>query len=99
MTTRRDLTGGVVEDPEVFAERTNRSIIKLMKIMSITRTTETLMARMTLTTERKGPYEIEIDEPTVRAMVKVFDDFRAEHPDGKAPPPPPRFGEEPEEEA
>jgi hypothetical protein len=48
---------------------------------------------MTLTTERKGPVEIEIDEPTVRAMAKVFDDFRAEHPDAEAPPPPPRFGD------
>lgn len=82
-----------MEDPEVFAERTTRSVVKLMKIVSIARTPETLLARMTLTTERKGPVEIEIDEPTVRAMAKVFDDFRAEHPDAEAPPPPPRFGD------
>ena len=94
MPRKAQLTNGVVEDIEVFAERTQRDVTKMMKVISITRTPQTLMARMSLTTQ-KDVFELEVDEPTVRAMIKVFDDFHAEHPDGKAPAPPPPFGQKP----
>jgi hypothetical protein len=85
-----ELKDGTVANPKVYSERTETTVVKLLRVISILRTPKTLMARMALNT-RAGLYALEIDEPTVRAMVKVFDDFHAEHPDGKAPPPPPRW--------
>jgi len=90
MSKKAQLINGAVEEPEVFAERTQREVTKMMKVVSITRTPQTLMARMFLTTQ-KDTFELEIDEPTVRAMIRVFDDFHADHPEGKAPPAPPSF--------
>jgi hypothetical protein len=83
-----ELLEGTVEKAAVYAERTDREVVRLMKVVSVTRTPQTLISRMSLQT-KAGMYALEIDEPTVRAMARVFDDFHAQHPGGKAPPPPP----------
>lgn len=83
-----ELLNGVVESAGVFKEMTDREIIKVVKLISITRTPDTLIAQINLLTGGTLR-DIAIDEPTVRALVKVFDDFHAKHPDGKAPPAPP----------
>lgn len=85
---KRELLEGAVSKSKVYAERVDKDTIKLLRVVSVTRTPKTLTARMALET-KSALFALEIDEPTVRAMVKVFDDFRREHPDGKAPPPPP----------
>lgn len=85
---KKELLEGVVDGAKVYAERTDKDTVKLLRVVSVTRTPKTLIARMALET-KAALYALEIDEPTVRAMAKVFDDFRVEHPDGKAPPSPP----------
>lgn len=87
---KKELLNGVVEDAKVYAERTDKDTVKLLRVVSVTRTPNTLIARMALDT-KAALYALEIDEPTVMAMAKVFTDFRKDHPDGKAAkPPPPR---------
>jgi hypothetical protein len=83
----KELLGGTVESAKVYAERTDREVTKMMKVIAITRTPQTLIARCHLDT-KAHLYALEIDEPTVRALAKMFDDFRAKHPEGKAPPSP-----------
>ncbi len=85
---KKELLGGAVEDSKVYAERTLKDVVKLLRVVSVTRTPESLIGRIALQT-RAAFYALEIDEVTARAIVKVFDDFRREHPDGKAPPAPP----------
>jgi hypothetical protein len=87
---KKELIGGAVESAQVFAERTDREIVKLLRVISVMRTPKTLIGRMALQT-KAALYALEIDEPTVMAMAKVFTDFRKEHPDGKAPPSPPAW--------
>ncbi len=87
---KKELLNGTVEKAKVYAERTDKDVVKLLRVVSVTRSPKTLIARMALDT-KAALYALEIDEPTVMAMAKVFTDFRKEHPDGKAPkPPPPR---------
>jgi hypothetical protein len=89
-TVKKELVDGVVDSAKVYAERVDKNVMKLLRVVAIERTPKTLIARIGLET-RAAFYAMEIDEPTVRALIKVFDDFRAAHPDGKAPPPPPRW--------
>ena len=89
-TIKKEILEGVVQKAAVYAERTDREIIKLLRVISVVRTPDTLIGRMAVQT-KAALYALEIDEPTVMAMAKVFQDFRAAHPNGKAPrPPPPR---------
>jgi hypothetical protein len=83
---QKQLVDGIVEDAEVFAERTQGDVTRIMRVISMTRTARTLIARVTLQT-KAALYALEVDEPTVRALVKVFDDFRSSG--QTAPPPPP----------
>ncbi len=85
MSKEKQLTEGVVGEARVFAERVKQDVTKIMKVVSIARTARTLIMRAELQTKHTT-YALEIDEATVRAMVKVFDDFRAS---GQAAPPPP----------
>ena len=85
---KKELAQGAVDHSKVYAERTDKDVVKLLRIVEVVRTPKTLIGRMALQT-KAALYALEIDEPTARAIVKVFDDFRAEHPDGKAPPSPP----------
>ncbi len=85
---KKELLEGAVDSAKVYAERTDKDVVKLLRVVSVTRTPHTLIGRMALQT-RAALYALEIDEPTVMAMAKVFTDFRKEHPDGKAPPSPP----------
>lgn len=85
---KRELLGGAVDSAKVYAEKTDKDIVKLLRVVEVIRTPKTLIGRLALQT-KAALYALEIDEPTARAVVKVFDDFRREHPDGKAPPPPP----------
>lgn len=82
------LLDGEVESAGVYAEMTDREIIKIVKLVSITRTPDTLIAQINLNVGGKVR-DIAIDEPTVLALKGVFDDFRRKHPDGKAPKAPP----------
>ena len=84
---KKELLGGAVASAKVYAERVDKDTVKLLRTVSVTRTPKTLIARMALET-KSALYALEIDEPTVNAMKKVFEDFRKDHPDGKAPPSP-----------
>ena len=88
MPVKDELLNGVVESSGVYREFTDREITKLFKVVSVIRTPDTLIAQINLKT---GDVlrDIAIDEPTVRALAKVFEDFRRDHPTGKAPVPPP----------
>jgi hypothetical protein len=81
---KKEMVGGAVGEAQVYAERVQRETFKLLRVVSVTRTPSTLIAQMAVET-KAALFALEIDEPTVRAMCKVFDDFRKEHPDGKAP--------------
>jgi len=70
------LIGGTVEASEVLPDSTDKTVTKVMKTRTITRTPGGRIARLDLQT-LKGFIELEIDEPTARAIVKVFDDAPA----------------------
>jgi hypothetical protein len=70
------LVEGEVVGSEVVADTAPRSITKLMKVVSISRGPGGRIARIDMNL-KAGPIELEIDEPTARAIVKVFDDDTA----------------------
>lgn len=90
---KKELLGGAVDRAKVFAERTDKDEVKLLRLISVTRKPDGLIGRVALQT-KAALYALEIDEATVNALAKVFSDFRKEHPDGKAPPAPPRWDPE-----
>lgn len=72
-----DFLDGKVTYAEVMPDPTKKSMTKLMKVISITRQPGGRIAHIGFDLQ-KGPVELEIDEPTARAIVKLFDDTPAE---------------------
>lgn len=70
---RESFVGAELVESTVEPDPTTRSKTKLMKVVSITRTPGGRIARVDFNL-KKGPVELEIDEPTARAIVKIFDD-------------------------
>jgi hypothetical protein len=85
---KAELFEGVVDSAGVYADPTIREITKVMKMISMTRSPKSLIAQINLKSNG-ALLDLAIDEQTAMALAKVFTDFRAEHPDGKAPPHPP----------
>jgi hypothetical protein len=86
---------GSIEYASVIPDPTDREKTKMVKVISVTRKPGGRVARfgLKLTKPKPREIEIEIDEPTARAIVKVFDDA----PDN--PPPGPTMAQEWEAEA
>jgi hypothetical protein len=76
---RESFVGAEFVGAEVLPDPTTQTKTKLMKIVSITRTPGGRIARVDFNL-KAGPIELEIDEPTARAIVKVFDDDSAKKP-------------------
>ena len=77
---------GEIDYAEVERDPTEKTVTKLMKVVSITRTPGGRIARIGFTLKKPKPrdIELEIDEPTARAIAKVFDDAPAEDKPAKA---------------
>jgi len=71
-----DFLEGKIDYASVIPDPTDREKTKLMKVVSITRKPGGRVARIgfSLTYPKKRDIELEIDEPTARAIVKIFDD-------------------------
>lgn len=67
------LLNGKVESAIVEPEPTKKVVVRLMKVISITRTPEGRVAHIQLSMP-KMDVGIHIDEGTARAIAKVFDD-------------------------
>lgn len=80
-----DFLDGQVTYSEVEVDPTEKTVTKLMKVISITRAPGGLVARLGFNLKRPKPREVEleIDESTARAIVKVFDDAKATSPSKK----------------
>lgn len=65
-----------IDYAEVVRDFTDREKTKLMKVISITRKPGGRVVRVgfKLTRPKKRDVELEIDEPTVRALAKLFDE-------------------------
>lgn len=70
---RESFVGAEVVGSTVEPDPTAQTKTKLMKVVSITRTPGGRVARVDFNL-KAGPIELEIDEPTARAIVKIFDD-------------------------
>jgi hypothetical protein len=90
---KKELVGGAVESSEVFAERTDRDITKLLRVVSVIRTPKSLIARIALQT-KAALYALEIDEPTAIAVANVFKDHRAKLGANVPATPPPQWPSE-----
>lgn len=66
------LLGGKVTSAVVKPEETTKTVTKMMKVVMVTRTPSGRIANIELALQR-GTVLIEIDEPTARALAKVFD--------------------------
>lgn len=75
---------GNIEYADVFLDPTDKEKTKLMKVISVTRKPGGRIARfgLKLTKPKPREIEIEIDEPTARAIVKLFDDAPENPPPG-----------------
>jgi ribosomal protein S4E len=71
--TVHSLTEGKVESAELLPESTDRAVTKIMKVLTITRTPGGRIARIDLVVSGGRNIELEVDEPTARAIAKVFD--------------------------
>lgn len=67
---------------EVVRDPTDREKTKMVKVLSVTRRPGGRVARLgfTISKPKKRDVELEIDEPTVRAIAKLFDEAPAELP-------------------
>ena len=70
---KKDLTEGTVDEAEIKSDSTEKTVTRVMQTLFITRTPGGRVATIQLSTPKSGAVEILIDEPTARAIAKVFD--------------------------
>ena len=70
---KKDITEGTVDEAVVTLDKTEKTVTRVMKTLFITRSPGGRVATIQLSTVKNGNVEILIDEPTARAIAKVFD--------------------------
>ena len=70
---KTDITEGTVDEAVVTLDKTEKTVTRVMKTLFITRSPGGRVATIQLSTVKNVNVEILIDEPTARAIAKVFD--------------------------
>ncbi len=71
---KKSLVGGEVGEVELKPETVSQPKSKLMKVVTITRTSEGRIANIELRVKDGTLYDLEIDEATANAIASVFRD-------------------------
>lgn len=69
----KSLVGGEIEGQTLKPETVQREVVKLMKVLTITRTPTQRIADLHLTNSAGKHFDIEIDEATAKAIAAIFD--------------------------
>lgn len=69
----KNLVGGVIEEVVVKPEAVQKEVIRMMKVLTITRTPTQRIVDFQLTNSAGKLFDITIDEATARAIAALFD--------------------------
>lgn len=69
----KSLVGGIIEEATLKPETVQKEVIRLMKVLTITRTPTQRIVDFQLTNSAGKQFDVTIDEATARAITALFD--------------------------